>query len=327
MTERPGPGRRLLPIVGAALTLAAALVRPECDDTRRIAVPRRHRRPSRPGSTRRQTCRRTCRREARLRSRSPLGTRWRHAFVPLEGVFARLHPAKGKASPTTADAVTDWPGHHVIDLTVPAGGPGRLELGVHGPGGDRPLKIAGVGPPADAPLGDLVQTQVQDIVGDVVAGRPFPLAVSLGPRGWWNFDALHLPDRLVVSAAHPGGTGAVLDRAPARRSRRGAVHRSSDDPETGDIELTFLLPGANGQPDTVITASPTPIQVIESGVRLDGTTPRPAASGPTTPAAPAPAAEGGDPSPIVWIGLVGLLVLAGVLVFGGTVRGWLRRDD
>ena len=88
-----------------------------------------------------------------------------------------------------------------------------------------------------------------------------------------------------------------------------------------------LLPGANGQPDTLITASPTPIQVIESGVRLDGTTPRPAASGPATPTAPAPAAEGNGPSPIVWIGLVALLGLAGVLVFGGTIRGWLRRDD
>ena len=156
---------------------------------------------------------------------------------------------------------------------MPAGGPGRLELGVHGPGGDRPLRIAGVGPPADAPLVDLLQTQLQDIVGDVVAGRPFPLAVSLGPRGWWNFEALHLPDRLVVSAAHPGGTELssteLLPDGPVGAPYTGHLTI----PETGDIELTFLLPGANGQPDTVITASPTPIQVIESGVRLDGTTP------------------------------------------------------
>ena len=172
-----------------------------------------------------------------------------------------------------------------------------------------------------------MQTQVQDIVGDVVAGRPFPLAVSLGPRGWWDFDALHLPDRLVVSAAHPGGpelsSTELLPDGPVGAPYTGHLTI----PETGDIDLTFLLPGANGQPDAVITASPTTIQVIESGVRPDGTTPRPGASGPTTPAAPAPAAESGDPSPLVWIWLVGLLVLAGVLVFGGAIRGWLRRES
>ena len=326
MTERYGPGRRLVPIVGAALALAAALVRPSA--TTLAASPS----PS-PSST----VEAWLDASPNLPPDLPPGgaatialTTWdtgRHAFVPLEGVFARLHPAKGKATSTTADAVADWPGHHVIDLTVPAGGPGRLELGVHGPGGDRPLKIAGVGPPAGARLVDLLQTQLQDIVGDVVAGRPFPLAVSLGPRGWWNFDALHLPDRLVVSAAHPGGpelsSAELLPDGPVGAPYTGHLTI----PETGDIDLTFLLPGANGQPDTLITASPTPIQVIESGVRLDGTTPRPAASGPATPTAPAPAAEGNGPSPIVWIGLVALLGLAGVLVFGGTIRGWLRRDD
>ncbi len=240
-----------------------------------------------------------------------------HALSSLDGVFARLRPATGKAAPTTADATADWPGHVVIDLESPLGGPGKVEFGVHGADGDHRLKIAGVGPPPDAPVADLVGAQLLPVVGDVVAGRPFPLAVNVLAHGLWDVDALHLPDRLIVSAAHPGGP--ELSQAELEPSGAPGTPYTGHltIPETGDVELTMLIP-ANGGEDQPIAGSTANVTVIEGG-RVDG-----ASSASVAPAATPAGAAADDTPAFLWPALIGLLVLAVVLVVGGPALRRLR---
>jgi hypothetical protein len=256
------------------------------------------------------------------------------ALGSLDGVYARVYPAKGNAQPTFADATTDWPGHLLLQAAPPKGGPGRIEFGIRGPDcpppapcTDRkhPLRLAGTGPPPDAPMASLVEEQTLPIVGDVVAGRPLKLAVMLLPRGEW--DGLDLPDRVVAIATSADGKDLGSAELPLSAGESLPYVGELTIPDTGAVDLSFALPGNGSQPDQVIDGDPTRVNVIDSGLRRDAT-PRPGASAVTGGDAPAQAATG-DLSSLVWVGLAGLLIVAGVLFFGGTVRGWLRRggDD
>ena len=81
-------------------------------------------------------------------------------LAELSDAYVLLHPAKGSAKPTEARARSDWAGHLAFEITVPKGGPGRIELGFEGQtctegGGCTtsrfPFADGGVGPPPDAP--------------------------------------------------------------------------------------------------------------------------------------------------------------------------------
>jgi hypothetical protein len=255
-----------------------------------------------------------------------------HELAEVDGVFARLKPATGHADPTTADGVSDWPGHLRFDLAAPKGGPGKVEFRVRGqacpaPGDCRdagvPLHVAGTGPPPDAPRAVLVAAQPLPIVGDIVAGRATSLGVIVSPKGAWDFDALALPDRIVAVATD--GLGADLGSAELRLAGDpGAPYTGRlTIAKAGGATIGYAIPGENGEPDQLIDGAATRVQVIEAGLRPDGGMAAPGES--PAPGAPTPAAD--DGSPMVWILLVGLLVVAGILIFGGTVRGWLRRDE
>ncbi len=233
------------------------------------------------------------------------------ALVPVDGVFARLHPAKGKAAPTTGDAHADWPGHVVVDVHAPKGGPGSIEFGIHGPDGDHRLKLAGTGPPPDAPLADLVHAELLPIIGDVVAGRPFPLGVLVQPQGEWNIDEMTFPDRLVVSAAHPGGQElSNAELVPGGGPGTPYVGHLTI-PETGDADLTFLVPGTDGA-DLEIPDSSGRVTVIQGGRSSP-------AANVGTPATTGTDGSSGDVPPVVWAGAIGLLAVGLLLVFGGSL--------
>jgi hypothetical protein len=253
------------------------------------------------------------------------------ALREVDGVYAVLLPAKGHADPTSADGVPDWPGHVRFDVPAPRGGPGRLEFGLHtqdcrGQGPctdiDLPLHLAGTGPPPDAPRAALVEAEPLPLVGDIVAGRPVSLAALITPKGAWAFDALELPDRIVAVATD--GLGADLGSGELLLSG------APGSPYTGKLTIAkaggatigYAIPGENGEPDQFMEGAAR-VHVIEAGRRLDSSTAAPLPGESGAPAAPTPEGDGG--SPVVGILLAGLLVLAAILVFGGTVRGWLRR--
>jgi hypothetical protein len=242
----------------------------------------------------------------------------RHELIGVSGVTVRLFPAKGKAAPTVAEIHTNWPGHILADLAMPKGGLGRLELGTQarvcatdGSCKDliQPIEFAGVGPPADASLAQLVSAQFHPFVGDTVAGRTFPVAVDIVAMGNWNIDTLPLPERLIVTAAHHGGPElAQAELVPGVQTGAPfAGHLTIA--ETGSVDLTVAVPGTAGAPDQPIPEATLALTVIEGG--------RPASASPAAAEAPNPgpaaATEGGIPL-VAWLVGIGILVIGGGLV-------------
>jgi hypothetical protein len=131
-----------------------------------------------------------------------------------------LHPASGKAAPTTATGVPTWRGHFVADLLVPAGGFGRLTMGF--PGNfcsdagcldqDFLFEIAGVGPPTDVPL-TAIATGHLTLSEPVVQSRaPAAVDVTVSANAPWP-TAIDLPDALVVQVRER--QGGVVSEVPA----------------------------------------------------------------------------------------------------------------
>jgi hypothetical protein len=240
-----------------------------------------------------------------------------HDFAPIDGVYARLHPGKGNAAPSPAKIEADFPGHVVATFEVPAGGPGALEVGVHGQactaaGACVPatisLRISGTGPPPDAQPLSLVSATYHDFVGDLVAARAFPVAVDIAPRGLWDFDALHLPTTFTAVAVASDGTRV----ATADLTEAGDVGTpwtgSMTIPDTGDVTLTVEIPGDGGGGAT-LPGPPKSVTIIEAGIR-PSTAPAPSDLAVPAPAPAAPAAPSGDIPIFVWI-------LAGAVLVGG----------
>ena len=172
----------------------------------------------------------------------------------IGGIYARLKPAQGDAPPSEATIEPDFPGHVIASFVVPEGGPGDVEVGMlidacteAGCGeADAPFTISGVGPPPEADPAALVTAQFLPFVGDTVAGRTFPVAVNIQPRGLWDFTALPLPDALEVVASHPGEP--ALASAPLLPGAQpgDAVTGRLTIPETGPVELTVQVPNPDG---------------------------------------------------------------------------------
>jgi hypothetical protein len=234
-------------------------------------------------------------------------------FPNVEGPYVKLHPAKGRAAPSEATIEQDFPGHVLATVEVPEGGVGAVEVGIRAGGQDTPLTIAGTGPPPAAPAQDLVSAVIQPLVGDTVAGRAFPLAVEVQPRGLWDQATLPLPDGVIAVARHPGGRG--LSTGDLRRS--GDLGRPYTGkltiPETGDVEIAIQVPAAGGGnyevPGSVITRT-----VIEGGPKSAPPAQAPASAVPVpTSPQPAAASSGGIPA-VAWVLGIGVVVVVLVLV-------------
>jgi hypothetical protein len=145
----------------------------------------------------------------------------RPTHTPLAtSAFIRVHPASGGSPPIEVPASQDWPGHVVAQVTVPAGGFGRLEIGTAGSactaGGcsrsDALYAVAGVGPPPGAPLTTIATAAVVPPAEQLVAGQPNEFEVVLVPRAAWDAAALPWPDALTLQVRRPREP--VLAEAP-----------------------------------------------------------------------------------------------------------------
>ena len=228
-----------------------------------------------------------------------------------------MHPATGDAAPTTAAVESDLPGHLIAEFIVPAGGPGRIELGTtaqacleDGTCSDIlvPIAIAGIGPPPDADARLLVTATIQPFVGDVVVGRPTPVSVSIQPRGLWVWSALPLPDHLVVAAARRGEPPvATVEIRPTGAGNPYSGRLTV--PDAGAFTLTVAVPGADGV-DRVIDGSALAVTAVGGGP-LESASPS-AAGG--SPAAPAGTDEPTTVPPITWVVGIGLGLVIAVVV-------------
>lgn len=229
-----------------------------------------------------------------------------HAFAPVDGAYALLHPRTGHAAPSEAKIDNNFPGHIIATFDVPKGGPGALEVGVEDGTTRTPVAIAGTGPPPDLPASELVTATIEPIVGDTVVDRAFTVRADVNLRGLWDFDAVKLPDRVVIVARHPGGSELSRADLPAPSQPGTPYIGKLTIPETGDVELAIQVPSASG--DVEIEGSTIPRTVIEAG-RRDSAAPSAAESvGPVAAPVSAPDQASGIP-PIAWIAL-GVVIVA-----------------
>jgi LPXTG-motif cell wall-anchored protein len=246
------------------------------------------------------------------------------AFPQFNGGYVRLHPAKGTAKPTVGEANSDWPGHLIAEVVIPKGGPGELEVGLSESActtrgsvqtcdvSEYPFRMAGTGPPPDAPLTSLLVARTQPPVGSILAGQPFDIRVTLEPQGQWDMDALHLPDQLIAFANARGGpdlANAGLNDTGERGTSPSVTYLGQmtiDEP--GEVTVQVAIPG-NGTEDQVLPGATIRLQVGGSGTE-------PRASARPAPGSPAAPATGEDGPPWLVIGAV----VAGLAGLGLAIR-------
>src|SRR5262245_61895462 len=157
-------------------------------------------------------------------------------------IFLRALPADGAATPNQAIARTDWPGHFVGVVEVPASGLAGIELGVTGTSCEndacRPddwvFEMAGVGPPSDAPISVLAEARIE-VDGDVVAGTPTAISVALTPNADWA--SLTTPGAIVVRAREPRGPNVATATLPLADPAAMVYEGPITIPRSGDLVL------------------------------------------------------------------------------------------
>jgi hypothetical protein len=193
---------------------------------------------------------------------------------------------------------------------VPEGGPGVIEVGVQGrvctsdetcTDENLPFTLAGSGPPPEADPATLIDATFHQFVGDLVAGREFPVSIDVVPRGRWDIEVLDLPEQLVVTATVRGGS--ELARADLQSGGTPGVPYTGRlmIPEAGDIALAVAVPAEVGE-DHVIASSTTVVTVIEGG-----------GGSPVEPDDPGASDDRVDIPIVVWLVGIGALVAAGLV--------------
>ena len=228
------------------------------------------------------------------------------------GLYFTLKPAAGKARPTSAETRSDFPGHMVANVIVPRGDAGEIEVGVTGRSCTSdgtckdarfPFRIAGSGPPRDAPRSRLVTAIVQAPTVQIPTGQPFDVGVDVLPRVDWDAAALALPDRLIVVATLRDHGDVASTDLVADPSAPLAFHGSLTVQDAGEIALAFGFP-VNGGADDVIGAATTRMRIVGDAI---GGSPSPSSGGqlPSSTAAPP-----SDQPPWVLIVVGAVLVVA-----------------
>ncbi len=252
----------------------------------------------------------------------------------INGLVMKLYPASGKAKPTTATTTSDWPGHLTAILPIPKGGAGRVEIVTEGNvcthgachAEDIPLRIAGTGPPPDAPLSALIRAELVPAGRNAVAGAPARVSVHLAPIGLWSSDELKLPPSIVLVASLPGVPD--LARAELALSDPNGIYTGSlVVPRPGEVTLRAGLPTAGGVIQPIEGDLGT---LLVGGTAVAGSSARPAPSpGTAEPPAPPSGSEDAGP-PWVVIGAIVVLVLGLALFLGDPLtrrfRGRPGRD-
>jgi hypothetical protein len=240
-------------------------------------------------------------------------------FARFNEGYVRLRPAKGSAKPTIGSALSDWPGHLIGDVVVPRGGPGPIEIGIadHACAGAGscsghvfPFKMAGTGPPPNAPRSALIVATIQAPAGSLFAGEPIDLSVSVEPQAGWDLDALGLPNELVAFVSTRSGpdlASATLHDTGERGASPSVTYSGQITiPVPGNMSLQVAIPG-NGSEDQVLRGAS--IRLDVGGTAIKASSP-PAAQG------AAPSGVSGDPWsrwPLYAGGLALVLVAAFVI--------------
>jgi hypothetical protein len=208
--------------------------------------------------------------------------------------FVRIHPATGDAEPSMAGLVEDWSGHYRWTIEVPAGGLGKVEVGLGGTACDangcqrqeQIYPIAGVGPPPDASPPMVAEATIE-VVESIAAGTSTEVTIRLTPNTDWDEGAFAVPDGLVLQVRQP--RGGVLDELPAPLlDADDLAYRAS---------LSLAEPG-----EFVLQAASTANAEAKDtfGESLIAVT--------VTPAPPPPAASGSGPD-LLWVAIVGGLAI------------------
>jgi hypothetical protein len=251
--------------------------------------------------------------DARPGSRIEVGiTFWdtaAHTFAQVGGVYILLRPAEGDAEPAVGGAVGDFRGHIVAEFVVPEGGPGVVEVGVQGrfctddgtcTDENLPYTIVGSGPPPEADPATLIDAAFQPLVGDIVAGREFPITADVFPRGLWDAGAITFPDLLFATATLRGVEIATADLRRSGPPGSPYAGRLSI-PEPGAMALAVVVPDAGGEPQAIATST-LAVTVIEAGA---------GAGEEPNPADPGTADADGEIPLTVWLVGIGVLVVVG----------------
>lgn len=236
---------------------------------------------------------------------------------PLAGssVFFRLYSADGSADFNEVIPATDWKGHFVASVTVPAGGVGELHIGTQGSAcdangctrSDAIYEIAGVGPPPTAPLTAIARAEVYPPNVRVFAGQPFPLQVVLHPGAEWEPRYFTFPPTLRVVVREPRGPDLAVV-VVTEGSTPGHYHTDLTLPGEGSFALQAATGGSAG-------ANIDPVAAAElfstSTILVEARAPASPTSLPIT-SPNEPANSGADPL----VPLVGALAIALVGVGG-----------
>ena len=226
-------------------------------------------------------------------------------------IFLQIVPPDRAVPPSQASARTDWPGHYRGTVEVPAGGIGRLELGVTGTvcendvcrPDDWVFAMGGIGPPPDAPISALADARIS-VDDDLVAGTPADVTVALTPQADWA--AFPAPGSIVVRAREPRGPNLATASLPLTDPAGSVYEGKITIPRGGDLVLEAATDEEGGDATRFGTSM---IQVTVAAGSTDD-----AAGG-----RPAPAdANGDDAPPQILLILLGLasVVGAGVVLSG-----------
>ena len=202
------------------------------------------------------------------------------AMTQLNQVEVRVHPATGKATPTQAHAISDWPGHFGATITIPKGGLGLIDVGLLAQvcrddgscvNDFFVMTVGGIGPPPDAKLAALLEATIVAPRGSVVAGRPIALDALARPRAAWDPATVPLPDHLVLQATTLRGEALATAELPAVRNESGRYRGQITIPQSGDVALVLAVPAERGADDVLegtriqlkLESDPTPAVVTE----------------------------------------------------------------
>ncbi|HEX5013656.1 MAG TPA: hypothetical protein VFV72_05780, partial [Candidatus Limnocylindrales bacterium] len=231
--------------------------------------------------------------------------------IPRVGatIFLRIVPPNGAAPPLQSFARMDWPGHYRGTVEVPAGGLGRLELGVTGMicendqcrPDDWIFEIGGVGPPPGAPISALADARIS--IGDtIVAATPSDVTVTLTPAADW--ESFVAPDTIVVRAREPRGRNVATGTLPLRDASAILYEGTITIPRAGDLVLEAAT-DEDGGDATRFGTSMIPITAASG-----------AANAPTDLGRPDGRADDGPPAAVVVVLMLVAIAGAGVIVSG-----------
>jgi hypothetical protein len=239
------------------------------------------------------------------------------------GGFVRLYGVEG--SSTEASGTEDWTGHFLAEVAVPAGGIGRVEIGLAGTAcragtcwrSDEIFPVTGIGPRDGVPIAEIYRAKIDPLPVQISARRPVRVGIWFVPKPGVDADAVPLPASVFVEVTDMETDGAT-HVAARPEGRVGHFAAMVTFPESGHYRLAAAV-GDDNRIEDVFGESIVRLQV-PTMTKAPTPWPPAAASDPATATAP-PASS---PSVAVFVGLVATILVAFALA---AIRGRQMRAD